>query len=78
MDAPWYVTNETIYCDLKIPTVKEKIFKFSNRYIIRINDHHNPLVTKLLETMDEIRRLKRHYCSIVDERRKRYRVNHKQ
>ena len=30
IDAPWYVTNETIHRDLKIPTVKEEISKFSN------------------------------------------------
>ena len=30
IDAPWYVTNETTYRDLKIPTVKEEISKFSN------------------------------------------------
>ena len=35
IDAPWYVTNETIHRDLKIPTVKEEISKFSNRYDIR-------------------------------------------
>lgn len=28
----WYVTNEAIHRDLRIPTVKEEISKFSNRY----------------------------------------------
>ena len=32
IDAPWYATNETIHRDLKIPTVREEISKFSNRY----------------------------------------------
>ena len=61
INAPWYVTNETIHRDLKIPTVKEEICKFRNRYNIRVNNHRNPLVTQLLDTTDQIRRLKRQY-----------------
>ena len=61
IDAPWYVTNETIHRDLKIPTVKEEIAKYSNRYIKRINKRRNPLIAKLLNTSDQIRRLKKHY-----------------
>ena len=61
IDAPSYVTNETIHRDLKIFTVKEKISKFSNRYNIRVNNHKNTPVTQLLDTSDQIRRLKRHY-----------------
>ena len=61
INAPWYVTNETIHRDLKIPTVKEEICKFRNRYNIKVNNHRNPLVTQLLDTTDQIRRLKRQY-----------------
>ena len=60
-DTPWYVTNETIHGDLEIPTVKEEISKFSNRYNTRINDHQKPLVTQLPDTTDQIRRLNRNY-----------------
>ena len=56
-----YVTNETIHRDLKIPTVKDEIHKFRSRYNTRDNNHHNPLVTQLLDTTDQIRRLKRKY-----------------
>ena len=56
-----HVTNETIHRELKIPTVKEEISKFSNRYNIRVNNHQNPLVTQLFDTTDQIRRLKRQY-----------------
>ena len=59
--APWYVSNEILHRDLEIPTVKEEISKFSNRYNIRVNNHQNPLVTRLLGTSDQIRRLERHY-----------------
>ena len=61
IDVPCYVTNETIHRDLKIPTVKEEIPKFSNRYNTRVNNHQSPLVTQLLDTVDQIRRLKRQY-----------------
>ena len=52
IDVPWYVTNETIHRELKIPTIKEEISKFSNRYNIRVNNHQNPLVTQLIDTSD--------------------------
>ena len=29
VDAPWFVSNRTIHNDLKIPTVKEEITKYS-------------------------------------------------
>ena len=43
IDTSWYVTNETVHRNLKIPTVKEEISKFSNRHNIRINEHQNPI-----------------------------------
>ena len=47
--------------NFNIEILKEEISKFSNRYNIRINNHQNPLVTQLLDTTDQIRRLKSHY-----------------
>ena len=61
LNGPWYVTNETIHRDLKLPTVKDEIHKSRSRYNARVNNHHNPLVTQLLETTDQICRLKRKY-----------------
>ena len=58
LNAPWYVTNETIHRDLKIPTVKDEIHKSRSRYNARVNNHHKPLVTQLLDTTDQIRRQK--------------------
>ena len=54
-------TNETIHRDLKIPTAKDEIHKSRSRYNTIVNNHHNPLVTQLLDTTDQIRRLKRKY-----------------
>ena len=57
LNAPWYITNETIHRDLKIPIVKDELHKSRSRYNTRVNNHHNPLVTQLLDTTDQIRRL---------------------
>ena len=43
------------------PPVKDEIHKSRSRYNSRVNNHHNPLVTQLLDTTDQIRRLKRKY-----------------
>ena len=68
IDAPWYVTNETIHRDFKIATVKEEIAKYSCRYSKRVNKHRNRLITGLLETTDHVRRLKRHYPLDLNDR----------
>ena len=61
INAPRYVTNETIHGDLKILTVKDEIYKSRSRYNVGVNNHHNPLVTQLLDITDQIRRLKTKY-----------------
>ena len=61
INVPWYVTNETIHRDLKIPTAKDEIYKSRSRNNARVNNHHNPLVAQLLDTTDQIRRLKIKY-----------------
>ena len=43
------------------PPVKDEIHKSRSRYNTRVNNHYNPLVTQLLDTTDQIRRLKRKY-----------------
>ena len=61
INVPWYVTNETIHHDLKIPTIKNEIHKSRSRYNSWVNNHYNPFVTQLLNTTDQIRRLNRKY-----------------
>lgn len=58
-NAPWFVTNDNIHNDLRIPKVKEEINKFSERYLNRLSNHSNILAINLLDDSDEIRRLKR-------------------
>jgi hypothetical protein len=38
VNAPWYVPNSVIRKDLRIPTVKEEISRFSSHYDVRINE----------------------------------------
>ena len=60
-NASWYVTNETIYRDLRIPTIKEEISKRGNRYNSRVSNHPNSLVTQLLDSTVHTRKLKGDY-----------------
>ena len=59
INAAWYVTNETIHRDLKIPTVKDEIHRSRSRYNTRVNSHHNPLVTQLLDNVNYLTRRSR-------------------
>ncbi|CAB0028412.1 unnamed protein product [Trichogramma brassicae] len=47
VDAPWYITNETIKKDLEIPTVREEIQRFNNKYKKRLKNHPNQLAANL-------------------------------
>jgi hypothetical protein len=49
VDAPWYVSNFVIHNDLKIPTVKEEISRFSSHYNVRISVHPIELIASLTE-----------------------------
>jgi hypothetical protein len=60
VDAPWYVSNSVIRNDLKIPTGKEEISRFSSHYNVRISVHPNELVASLTEPLIQ-RRLRRYW-----------------
>ena len=47
-NAPWFVRNDTLHNDLKIPKIKTEICNYSNRYLQRLSDHINPLAISLL------------------------------
>jgi hypothetical protein len=47
--APWYVPNSVIRKNLRIPTVKEEISRFSSHYDVRISVHPNELISSLTE-----------------------------
>ncbi|CAB0033665.1 unnamed protein product [Trichogramma brassicae] len=58
VNAPWFVTNEDIRKDLKVPTVKEEICKFSDKYKDRLKKHPNSLAAGLGSTSFEHSKLK--------------------
>lgn len=63
VNAPWYVRNDTLYYDLRIPTVKETIISRSTRHERCLHYHSNPLALELLDNLETIRRLYRCHCA---------------
>jgi hypothetical protein len=61
LNAPWYVTNEVIHADCKIPYVREEISKLSQNYQCKIENHPNYLALNLLDNSQCTYRLKRHH-----------------
>jgi hypothetical protein len=59
VDAPWYVPNTVIRRDLRIPTVKEEIRRYSSQYSARLSAHPDDLIVNLIELPDNTR-LRRH------------------
>ena len=59
LSAPWYVTNEVIHNDTKIPKVSEEISKFSVKYHNRLENHVNFLALNLLDNSENTYRLSR-------------------
>ena len=57
-NAPWYIRIEDIRKDLKIPTVKEEIGRYAEKYKERTATHPNQLAAEASKTLIE-RRLKR-------------------
>jgi hypothetical protein len=49
VNTPWYVPNSVIRKDLRIPSVKEEISRFSSHYDVRISVHPNELIASLTE-----------------------------
>ena len=58
VNAPWYVRNEDIRRDLKIPTVKKEIGRYARKYKGRTTTHPNQLAAEASKTLLK-RRLKR-------------------
>ena len=55
----WYVRNEDIRRDLGMPTVKEEISRYAEKYKSRIATHPNRLAAETYKTINIDRRLKR-------------------
>jgi len=61
--TPWYVRNDTLHADLRIPTVVETITALSQRHEKRLNHHPNMLALTLLDNSTTLRRLSRRHCA---------------
>jgi len=59
VNAPWYVTNNTLHHDLNVPYVRDEIRKFSQRYADRWEEHPNILAIDFMSEAEILRRLKR-------------------
>jgi hypothetical protein len=56
--APWYVTNQTLHDDLKVPFIKDVIQEKSINHHEKLGNHSNPILQPLLEQQQR-RRLKK-------------------
>jgi hypothetical protein len=62
-DAPWYVTNQTLHDDLKVPFVKEVINTDSLKHHQTIAHHPNTLLHPIIEPPSNNRGLKRKWLA---------------
>ena len=46
VNAPWYIRNEDIRKELKIPTAKEEIGRYAEKYKERTATHPNQLLKR--------------------------------
>ncbi|PNF36833.1 hypothetical protein B7P43_G09623 [Cryptotermes secundus] len=65
--APWYVSNQTLHEDFKIPSIQDEIKSNINRYKDRTTEHVNQLINDLFTQPLENRRLKKIWPEDLDE-----------
>jgi hypothetical protein len=49
VNAPWYMPNSVIRKDLRIPSAKEEISRFSSHYAVCLHAHPSELIATLTE-----------------------------
>jgi hypothetical protein len=59
VDAPWHYLNDHLHRDLKIPTIRQEIQRFTERHERWLHNHVNTEVLQLLDNTNLTRRLKR-------------------
>jgi hypothetical protein len=52
-NAPWYVTDQTLHDDLKVPFIKDVIQKKSINHYDKLGNYSNPILQPLLENSKE-------------------------
>jgi hypothetical protein len=65
--APWYVSNQTLHEDLKIPLIQDIIKSNINKYKERTTVHENRHIKDLVTQTLEERRLKRIWPEDLDD-----------
>jgi Reverse transcriptase (RNA-dependent DNA polymerase)/Endonuclease-reverse transcriptase len=68
VNAPLYTRIEEIHEYLKIPTVKEEIRRYSEKYQLKLQSHPNHLAVNLLDNSEHVRRLKRYRTLDLSDR----------
>ena len=58
VDAPWYVSNQTLHTDLKILLIKDEIQRIATKYNRHIVDHETGLIEQLYNDDPDVRRLR--------------------
>lgn len=66
IDAPWFMTNEQIHNDLKIPPIEDVIQKIARRHFEKAAEHDNPTIRKQTEETTT-RRFKRPRLAMEEE-----------
>jgi hypothetical protein len=57
--VPWFVSNLTLYNDLKIPFVQEEITPHANKYKVLNTGHSNQPISELIHQSDDVGKLQR-------------------
>jgi hypothetical protein len=65
-NAPWYVTNQTLQDDLKIPFIKDVIQEKSINHHDKLGNHSNPTLQLSLEQQQRRRLKKLWLADIID------------
>jgi hypothetical protein len=65
-NATWYVTNQTLHDDLKVPFIKDVIQEKCINHHDKLGNHSNPILQPLLEQQQR-KRLKKFWpAELID------------
>lgn len=59
--APWFIRNNTLHADLRVPTINEVIQLLSKKHRRRLHSHPQIIALDLLDTISTMRRLSRRH-----------------
>ena len=60
VDARWFVSNNSIPRDFKVPAVKEEIMRLCRTHVSKLEKHPNPIVINLIDDSEDIYKPERH------------------